>query len=89
MYKIFNTFVDDVFAFLIEMPLKHKLMTLRDDVVFLGLLLQAYLYRVDKTRANEFGFAYDEPGGDDNGRGGADKLMDTHEKDAIEKAKQQ
>ena len=91
MYKIFNTFVDDVFAFLIEMPLKHKLMTLRDDVVFLGFLLQAYLYRVDKTRANEFGFAYDEPGGDDNGRGGADKLMegDTHEKDAIEKAKQQ
>ena len=30
--QIFNTFIDDVFAFVIEMPLKHRLMTLRDDV---------------------------------------------------------
>ncbi len=58
MYKIFNTFVDDVFAFLIEMPLKHKIMTLRDDVVFVIFLFQAYIYRVDKTRANEFGYVY-------------------------------
>ena len=58
MYKTFNAFVDDVFAFLIEMPLKHKIMTLRDDVVFLVFLCQAYMYRVDKTRTNEFGFAY-------------------------------
>jgi len=60
VYKVFNTFIDDVFAFLIEMPLKHKLMTLRDDVVFLGFLYQAYIYRVDKSRPNEFGYAYDE-----------------------------
>lgn len=59
VYKIFNTFIDDVFAFLIEMPMKHKIMTLRDDVVFLIFLIQAYIYRVDKTRANEFGYAYE------------------------------
>uniref|UniRef100_A0A7S3Q1K8 Cleft lip and palate transmembrane protein 1-like protein n=1 Tax=Chaetoceros debilis TaxID=122233 RepID=A0A7S3Q1K8_9STRA len=60
VYKIFNTFVDDVFAFMIEMPLKHKIMTLRDDIVFIIFLLQAYIYRVDKSRTNEFGYAYEE-----------------------------
>ena len=98
MYKIFNTFVDDVFAFLIEMPLKHKLMTLRDDVVFLGFLVQAYMYRVDKTRANEFGFAYAEQGeGEGEGEGGKGQESEAKEgnKDAatctvpVEKAKQQ
>jgi len=59
VYKMFNTFVDDVFAFMIQSPLKHKLMTLRDDVVFVGFLIQAYIYRVDKVRTNEFGFAYE------------------------------
>ena len=59
VYKIFNTFVDDVFAFMIQSPLKHKLMTLRDDIVFVGFLIQAYIYRVDKVRTNEFGFAYE------------------------------
>jgi len=60
VYKIFNTFVDDAFAWLIEMPLKHRLMTLRDDVVFMCFLVQVYLYRVDKTRSNEFGYSYEE-----------------------------
>ncbi len=40
MFKLFSTFIDDVFAFLVEMPLKHRLMTLRDDVIFLGFLYQ-------------------------------------------------
>jgi hypothetical protein len=60
MYKVFNTFVDDVFAFLIDMPWKHRIMTLRDDVVFVMFLVQAYLYRVDRTRPNEFGYAYED-----------------------------
>lgn len=60
MYKIFNTFVDDAFAWLIEMPLKHRIMTLRDDVVFLMFLFQFYIYRVDKTRVNEYGYSYQE-----------------------------
>jgi hypothetical protein len=59
LYKIFNTFVDDAFAWLIEMPMKHRLMTLRDDVVFLAFLVQVYIYRVDKTRTNEFGYSYE------------------------------
>jgi len=60
MYKIFNTFVDDAFAWLIEMPWKHRLMTLRDDVVFVIFLIQVYLYRVDKSRTNEFGYSYED-----------------------------
>jgi hypothetical protein len=59
VYKIFNTFVDDAFAFLIEAPWKHRLMTLRDDVIFLVFLYQAYIYKVDKSRVNEFGYCYD------------------------------
>ena len=59
MYKIFNTFIDDIFAFLISMPWKHRLMTLRDDVVFVAFLYQTYIYRVDKARPNEFGYVYE------------------------------
>ena len=60
MYKAFNTFVDDAFAFIIEMPTIHRLATLRDDLIFLIYLYQRYIYPVDKTRANEFGYAYEE-----------------------------
>lgn len=63
MYKLFNTFVDDVFAVLVEMPMKHRVMTLRDDAVLLVFLYQSWIYRVDKTRANEFGYAYERKGG--------------------------
>lgn len=59
IYKIFNTFIDDVFAFLIEVPLKHKIMTLRDDLVFALFLYQAYIYKIDKSRPNEYGFVYE------------------------------
>jgi hypothetical protein len=58
MYKIFNTFIDDIFAFIVKMPLKHKIMTLRDDLVFFGFVYQWYVYPADKTRTNEFGFQY-------------------------------
>lgn len=34
-------------------------MTLRDDIVFVMFLFQAYLYRVDKARPNEFGYVYE------------------------------
>lgn len=58
MYKVFNTFIDDVFAFAVKMPLKHRLMTLRDDFVFLIFVLQWFWYRVDHNRVNEYGFRY-------------------------------
>ena len=35
MYKTLNTFIDDLFAFVIRMPMLHRLATLRDDVIFL------------------------------------------------------
>lgn len=59
LYKLFTTFVDDAFAWLVDMPLKHKLMTLRDDVVWVVLLYQAFVYRIDKTRTNEYGYSYE------------------------------
>ena len=62
VYKIFNTFVDDVFAWVVKMPLKHRLMTLRDDVVFVVFLYQWWTYRIDSTRPNEYGFAADYGG---------------------------
>lgn len=59
MYKAFNTFIDDVFAFIITMPTAHRLACFRDDVVFLVYLYQRWLYPVDKTRANEYGMVFD------------------------------
>ena len=46
------------------MPLKHRLMTLRDDLVFVVFLIQVYLYRVDKNRTNEFGYSYEDENAD-------------------------
>ena len=59
MYKGFNTFIDDVFAFIITMPMAHRVACLRDDLVFFIYLYQLYLYPVDKKRTNEYGFAYE------------------------------
>lgn len=50
MYKAFNTFIDDVFAFIITMPTAHRVACFRDDIVFLIYLYQRWLYPVDKTR---------------------------------------
>jgi len=60
MYKAFNTFIDDVFAFIIKMPTMHRLACLRDDVVFMIYLYQRYLYPIDKNRVNEYGESFDE-----------------------------
>ncbi|ESN92969.1 hypothetical protein HELRODRAFT_108202 [Helobdella robusta] len=58
-YKAFNTFIDDVFAFIITMPTTHRLACFRDDVVFVIYLYQRWLYPVDKKRVNEFGQSFD------------------------------
>ncbi|CAD6192237.1 unnamed protein product [Caenorhabditis auriculariae] len=55
MYKAFNTFIDDLFAFIITMPTAHRMACFRDDVVFAVYLYQRYLYPVDYSRVNEFG----------------------------------
>ncbi|CDW59184.1 cleft lip and palate transmembrane protein [Trichuris trichiura] len=65
MYKAFNTFIDDVFAFVFRMPTAHRLACFRDDIIFLVYLYQRWLYPVDKSRVNEFGVSY-EPNGRPN-----------------------
>ncbi|KAH8289849.1 hypothetical protein KR054_011885 [Drosophila jambulina] len=50
MYKAFNTFIDDFFAFIITMPTAHRVACLRDDIVFIIYLYQRWLYPVDKSR---------------------------------------
>lgn len=60
VYKSLNTFIDDLFAFVIKMPLMHRLACFRDDIIFFIYLYQKWAYRVDHTRTNEFG-----QGGDD------------------------
>ncbi|CAO0800969.1 unnamed protein product [Mucor circinelloides] len=55
MYKSLNTFIDDLFAFVIKMPTLHRLACLRDDFVFFVYLYQRHAYKVDHTRANEYG----------------------------------
>lgn len=50
MYKAFNTFIDDLFAFIITMPTAHRVACFRDDIVFLIYLYQRWLYPVDTTR---------------------------------------
>ncbi|CAM9114393.1 unnamed protein product [Bubo scandiacus] len=54
-YKALNTFIDDLFAFVIKMPMMYRIGCLRDDVVFFIYLYQRWIYRVDLTRINEFG----------------------------------
>ncbi|GJN02858.1 hypothetical protein PR202_ga20246 [Eleusine coracana subsp. coracana] len=55
-YKFLNTIIDDLFAFVIKMPMLHRLSVFRDDVIFLIYLYQRWKYPVDKKRVNEFGF---------------------------------
>eukprot|EP00928_Gymnodinium_smaydae_P023842 TRINITY_DN19510_c0_g2_i1.p1 TRINITY_DN19510_c0_g2~~TRINITY_DN19510_c0_g2_i1.p1 ORF type:complete len:692 (+),score=179.07 TRINITY_DN19510_c0_g2_i1:104-2077(+) len=56
-YKAMNTFVDDIFAFLIDMPVMHRLSCFRDDIIFLVYVYQRWAYRVDKTRPSIYGEA--------------------------------
>lgn len=37
------------------MPTLHRLAVFRDDLVFVFLLYQRWIYPIDKQRANEFG----------------------------------
>lgn len=56
-YKFLNTFIDDIFAFVIKMPTMYRLGCFRDDIIFLIFLYQRWIYRVDHTRVNEFGIS--------------------------------
>lgn len=54
-YKSINTFIDDLFAFVIKMPIMHRLACLRDDAIFIVYVYQRWKYRTDYSRVNEFG----------------------------------
>ncbi|XP_044254210.1 cleft lip and palate transmembrane protein 1 homolog [Tribolium madens] len=56
-YKFLNTFIDDMFAFVIKMPTMYRIGCFRDDIVFLIFLYQRWIYPVDKRRKNEFGYS--------------------------------
>merc|ERR1719414_897702 len=70
-YKALNTFIDDIFAFVIKMPTMYRIGCFRDDIVFFIFLYQRYIYRVDHTRVNEFGFS--------------GEMLEEKEREAIEK----
>jgi hypothetical protein len=73
MYKFLNTFIDDLFAFTIKMPILHRLATFRDDIIFFVYLYQAWAYKVDYSRVNEFGQGGDEDEDEKDGKGVAKK----------------
>ena len=68
-----NTFIDDIFAFVIKMPTMYRIgcfrfvkvnifirflyFLCRDDIVFFIFLYQRYIYKEDPTRVNEFGYS--------------------------------
>jgi hypothetical protein len=52
-YKFINTFIDDLFAFIIRMPAMARLSCFRDDIVFIIYLYQRWLYPVDTSRPVE------------------------------------
>ena len=71
VYKSLNTFIDDLFAFIIKMPILHRLSCFRDDIIFFIFLYQRYIYKVDETRLNEFGVSKDMYEGEgEGGKGG-------------------
>ncbi|KAL3822307.1 hypothetical protein ACHAXA_002622 [Cyclostephanos tholiformis] len=73
-YRFVNTFIDDLFAFIIRMPTMARVSCFRDDVVFIVYLWQRYLYPVDSSRPVEGGVVGDvthmrvEDGSDTKGK---------------------
>ena len=49
-YKALNTFIDDIFAFVIKMPTMYRIGCFRDDIVFFIFLYQRYIYRVSERQ---------------------------------------
>ncbi|CAI5723082.1 unnamed protein product [Peronospora destructor] len=50
VYRALNTFIDDLFAFVIKMPTLHRISCFRDDIVFIVYLYQRWIYPVDVQR---------------------------------------
>jgi len=52
-YKFINTFIDDLFVFIIRMPTMARISAFRDDVVFVIYVFQRFVYPVDENRPAE------------------------------------
>ncbi|KAI6176510.1 Cleft lip and palate transmembrane protein 1 [Aphelenchoides bicaudatus] len=63
-YKFINTFIDDLFAFVIRMPTMYRIGCFRDDLIFIVYLYQRWAYRVDPKRVNEYGTSLEHPEGE-------------------------
>lgn len=53
VYRALNTFIDDLFAFVIKMPTLHRISCFRDDIVFVVYLYQRWIYPVDTQRPGD------------------------------------
>jgi hypothetical protein len=73
IYKFLNTFIDDLFAFIIRMPAMARLSCFRDDIVFIIYLYQRWLYPVDASRPVE--------GGDGSSADAQDGITEKKKKD--------
>jgi len=62
-YKALNTFIDDLFAFVIKMPTLYRIGCFRDDIIFFIYLYQKWAYKEDPNRVNEFGTSGSHPEG--------------------------
>ncbi|XP_055334476.1 putative lipid scramblase CLPTM1 [Paramacrobiotus metropolitanus] len=78
-YKALNTFIDDIFAFVIKMPTMYRIGCLRDDVIFFIFLYQRWIYRVDPSRVNEYGYSKEmlEKRAAEAANGGGTAVMDS------------
>ncbi|GMT17825.1 hypothetical protein PFISCL1PPCAC_9122, partial [Pristionchus fissidentatus] len=91
-YKFINTFIDDLFAFVIKMPTLYRIGCFRDDIIFLVYLYQKWAYRVDHTRVNEYGVSGEEmqkveerkEGGEEDGEKEEEKGKDEEKKEKEE-----
>lgn len=53
IYRAISTFIDDLFALIIKMPMMHRVACFRDDVIFFIFLYQLWCYPMDKSRRDD------------------------------------
>lgn len=52
IYRALNTFIDDLFSFVVKMPTMHRIACLRDDVAFIIYLYQCWIYPSKSVSGN-------------------------------------
>jgi hypothetical protein len=49
-YRALNTFIDDLFSFILPMPTMHRVACFRDDIIFILYVIQRFKYATDPNR---------------------------------------